>query len=313
MAAHLVIGYGPAGAATARMLAEQGERVRVVSRSERASEEGIEQLRVDASQSEALSEAARDVDVIYNCASPPYHQWQSGWPALAESVNAAAESSGAKLVVLSNLYGYGQVAEPMTEELPLSANTVKGRARARAWQITKEAHEQGRIRAVELRASDFFGPGVTDGGHLAARAVPPLLSGKTVRVIGDPDAEHSWTYLPDVAAALIELGARDDERVFGRAWHAPTTQPRSSRQMLRLLADEAGVKDVKVAPISAGLMRVLGVFSTLLRELSEIRYQFDNPFVVDSSAYTERFGVSATPIEEQITATLHWWRRKPAA
>lgn len=83
--------------------------------------------------------------------------------------------------------------------------------------------------------------------------------------------------------------------------------------MLRLLADEAGVKDVKVAPISAGLMRVLGVFSTLLRELSEIRYQFDNPFVVDSSAYTERFGVSATPIEEQITATLHWWRRKPAA
>ncbi|WP_020496677.1 NAD-dependent epimerase/dehydratase family protein [Sciscionella marina] len=311
MSQHLVIGHGPAGAATARLLADQGESVRIVGRSERVAESGIEYVRLDASEVEALSEAAKDADVIYHCACPPYHLWQRDWPKLATAMHAAAESSGATLVVLSNLYGYGPVDGSMTEDLPLSANTVKGRVRAQVWERTRELHEQGRIRATELRASDFFGPRVTDGGHLASRAIPQLLAGKPVRVLGDPDSPHSWTYLPDVAKALVQAGASED--VLGRAWHVPTVAPRSSRQMLESLATLAGKSGVKVSPIPPAMLRVLGLFVPLMRELREIQYQFDRPFTVDSSAFTEKFGVSATPLEEQLESTLEWWRSRPAA
>lgn len=169
----------------------------------------------------------------------------------------------------------------------------------------------GRIRAVEVRASDFFGPGVTDGGHLAGRVVPSVLRGKSVQVLGDPDTPHSWTYVPDVARALV--GVATDERAWGRAWHVPTAPPLSTRAMVTRLATEAGVTDVAVRRLPPVLLRAMGLVSPLLRELQEVRYQFDRPFVVDSSAYTARFGERATPVDEQVTATVDWWRRRIAA
>lgn len=223
MSFQVVIGFGPAGAATARLLAEQGHTVRVVTRSGRSPEPGIEHVALDATDTDRLSGAARGAAAIHNCAAPPYHRWADDWPALSSSLCAAAEATGAVLVMLGNLYGYGPVDGPMTEELPLAATGPKGRVRAEVWERARELHGQGRIRAVEVRASDFFGPGVTDGGHLAARVVPPLLRGKPVTTLGDPDAPHSWTYLPDVARTLC--AAAQDERAWGRAWHVPT-QPR---------------------------------------------------------------------------------------
>jgi len=307
----LVIGYGPAGAATARLLAERGDTVKVVSRSSRAKESGIEHLSLDAAVQERLTEVARGATAIYNCACPPYHRWARDWPPLAASVAAAAEASGAVLVVLSNLYGYGPVDGKITEDLPLAATGPKGRVRARVWEQAKEMHAQGRIRMVEARASDFFGPGVTDGGHLASRVLPPLLRGRTVQVLGDPDTPHSWTYLPDVARTLVRLAG--EERSWGRAWHVPTAPPLSIRAMAEKLGKQAGVPGVRVRQLPPALVRVLSVFSTLLRELQEVRYQFTRPFVVDSSAYTAAFGEEATPLDVQVEATVDWWRHRIAA
>ncbi|MEV3989895.1 NAD-dependent epimerase/dehydratase family protein [Streptomyces sp. NPDC049837] len=310
MSLHVVIGFGPAGAATARQLVEKGHEVRVVTTSGRSPEPGIEHLALDATDSERLTEAARGAAAIYGCAAPPYHRWASGLPPLASSLRATAEATGAVLVMLGNLYGYGPVDGPMTEELPLAATGTKGRVRAAAWEQALELHEQGRIKAVEVRASDFFGPGVTDGGHLAARVVPQLLRGKPVSTLGDPDAPHSWSYLPDVARALVE--AAGTERAWGRAWHVPTEPPLSVREMVGRLAAEAGTGPVRVRRLSPAVLRVVSLFSPLIRELAEIRHQFDRPFVVDSSAYEAEFGVRATPVEEQVKATVDWWRERTA-
>ncbi|MEU3355236.1 NAD-dependent epimerase/dehydratase family protein [Streptomyces sp. NPDC037389] len=310
MSVHVVIGFGPAGAATARLLAEQGHSVRVVTRSGRSREPGIEHVALDAADSERLSAAVRGAAAIYSCAAPPYHRWASDWPPLASSLSAAAEDTGAVLVMLGNLYGYGPVDGTMTEELPLAATGPKGRVRAGVWEQARKLHEQGRIKAVEVRASDFFGPGATDGGHLAARVMPRLLRGKAVSTLGDPDAPHSWSYLPDVAAALVEVAG--EERAWGRAWHVPTEPALSVREMVGRLADQAGTGPVAVRGLSPAVLGLASVFSPLIRELKEIRYQFDRPFVVDSSAYEAAFAVRATPVAEQVKATVDWWRERLA-
>ncbi|MEV8308227.1 NAD-dependent epimerase/dehydratase family protein [Streptomyces flavidovirens] len=308
MSLHVVIGFGPAGAATARLLAENGHRVRVVTKSGRSPEPGIEHVASDATDSKRLIEAAQGAAAIYSCAAPPYHRWVGEWPPLASSVCAAAEATGAVLVMLGNLYGYGPVDGPMTEELPLAATGPKGRVRTAVWEQARKLHDQGRIKAVEVRASDFFGPGVTDGGHLAARVVPRLLRGKPVSTLGDPDAPHSWSYLPDVAAALVEVA--DEERAWGRAWHVPMEPPLSTRQMVGRLAAQTGTGPVAGRRLPPAVLGVVSVFSPLIRELKEIRYQFDRPFVVDSSAYEAEFAVRATPVDEQVKATVDWWRER---
>ncbi|MFE7529046.1 NAD-dependent epimerase/dehydratase family protein [Kitasatospora sp. NPDC057542] len=314
MSFHLVVGHGPAGAATARLLAEQGHEVRVVTRAGRPAGPavpGVEHLALDASDPVRLAQAARGAAAIHGCAAPPLPQWARLWPALTASLCAAAEESGAVLVMLGNLYGYGPVAGAMTEDLPLAATGPKGRVRAAAWEQARALHEAGRIRAVEVRASDFFGPGVTDGGHLAARAVPHLLKGRPVATLGDPDTAHSWTYLPDVAQAMAEIAG--EERAWGRAWHVPTVSPLSVRAMVDRLAAEAGSGPVAVRRLPAAVLAVAGVFSPLLRELREVRYQFDRPFVVDCSAYEGAFAVRATPLDEQLRATVAWWRERVGA
>ncbi|MFV0137620.1 NAD-dependent epimerase/dehydratase family protein [Streptomyces sp. HMX87] len=310
MSLHVVIGFGPAGAATARLLAENGHSVRVITKSGRGPEPGIEHLALNAADGGALSEAVKGAAAIYSCAAPPYHRWTRDWPPLASSLCAAAEASGAVLVMLGNLYGYGPVDGPLTEDLPLAATGPKGRVRAAVWEQAHALHQQGRIRAVEVRASDFFGPGVTDGGHLAGRVVPRLLRGKPVSTLGDPDAPHSWTYLPDVAGALAEVAG--EERAWGRPWHIPTRPALSVREMVDRLAGEAGTAPVAVRGLPPAVPAVASLVSPLMRELKEIRYQFDRPFVVDSSAYESAFAVRATPVDEQIRATVDWWRRRLA-
>ncbi|WP_031074938.1 NAD-dependent epimerase/dehydratase family protein [Streptomyces sp. NRRL S-118] len=311
MSLHVVVGFGPAGAATARLLAGQGHSVRVITTSGRGPEPGIEHIALDAADSARLIDAARGAAAIHGCAAPPYHRWVSAWPPLAASLCAAAEATGAVLVLLGNLYGYGPVDGPLTEELPLAATGPKGRVRAAVWERARTLHEQGRIRAVEVRASDFFGPGVTDGGHLAARVMPRLLRGKPVSMLGDPDTPHSWTYLPDVARALAEVAA--EERAWGRAWHVPTEPALSARQMVDRLAARAGTGPVAVRALPPAVLGVASLFSPLIRELKEVRYQFERPFVVDSSAYATALAVRATPVDEQIAATVDWWRERLAA
>lgn len=304
----VVVGAGPAGAATARLLAERGHAVRVITRSGRDPEPGVEHVALDASDPEALTDAVRGARAVYGCAAPPYHRWADDWPPLAASLHTAAEATGAVLVMLGNLYGYGPVDGPLTEDLPLAATGPKGRVRAAVWERTRELAERGRIMAVEVRASDFFGPGVTDGGHLAARVMPRLLRGKPVTTLGDPDAPHSWSYLPDVARALVEVAG--EERAWGRAWHLPNQPALSIRQMVERLATRAGTGPVAVRGLPPAVLAVASVFSPLLRELREVRYQFDRPFVVDSGAYEAEFALRATPVDEQVKATVDWWRAR---
>jgi len=300
MGRHVIIGSGAVGTATARALVEQGHDVTIVTRSGSGPEHpDITRVAADASDPFALARAVGAADALYNCANPPYHRWPELWPPMASSMLEVAARSGAVLVIMGNLYGYGPVDHPMTEDDPLAATGTKGRVRTAMWEEALAAHRAGRVRVTEARASDFFGPGVVETSHFG-RNVDRLLAGKKVRVLGDPDVPHSWTYVPDVGRTLAVLGT--DERAGGRAWHVPTGPALTQRQLADRFCAVAGVPEAPVAPFPRGSLALAGVFSSQMRELKETLYQFDRPFVLDSSDCTETFGIGSTPVDEALAA-----------
>src|SRR5207237_10398073 len=159
--------------------------------------------------------------VLYNCANPAYHRWATDWPPLATSLLDTAEATGAVLITASNLYAYGEVSAPITEDTPLNPHGPKGLVRTRMWTDALARHLAGRVRVSEVRAADYVGPAAQS--HLGARVVPRLLAGKNVKVLASADTLHSWTFVEDVARLMAVIGS--DQRAYGRAGHVPTHAP----------------------------------------------------------------------------------------
>ena len=304
---HVIVGAGPIGSAVATRLAAPGTQVRLVTRSGKGPDVAyIERVAADATDTGRLVEVARGARVIYNCANPSYHRWVTDWPPLAASLLQTAEKTGAVLVTMSNLYGYGPVDHPMTESEPERPGGPKGKVRAAMWAEALAAHREGRVRATEARASDYFGPGVAGQSHVG-RAIPRILRGRPVRVLGSPEVLHSWTYIPDIATILVRLGT--EERAWGRVWHVPTNAPLSQRELLTQVARIVGKGIPTVRSYASWQLRLAGLFSPMVRELGEVRYQFDHPFVMDSSAAQATFGMQPTPMDQALRATMESWIR----
>lgn len=298
---HLVVGAGPIGSAVVRRVVAAGDRARVVTRSGSGPDlPGVEKVAADASDSARLVGLASGADVIYNCVNPPYHRWPTDWPPIADALLAAAESSGAVLVTTANLYGYGKVDAPMTEQTPLNGAGAKAKVRIRIWEDALTAHQAGRVRATEARGADYVGPG--SESHLGERTIPKLLAGKNVQVLGSPDSLHTWTYTEDMAMTLVALGA--DERAWGRAWHVPSTLECTQREAIARLAEMAGVPMPKVSTVPGFLLKALGLVNPTMRELPEVAYQLEQPFVMDSSGAQHELGLVPTPADDVLRALL---------
>ena len=299
---HVVMGAGPVGRATAAILAEQGHEVLLVSRSGTGEEvPGARRVAADATDGDRVAQLAEGAAAIYNCINPPaYDKWTELWPPVAAALLHAAERSGAVLVAAGNLYPYGPVDEPMVEGMPDRAQGTKARIRATMWADMLAAHQAGRIRAAEVRGSDYAGPGVGDGGHLP-RLAPRALSGKGVRVFGSPDQPHSWTDVRDMGRALVAVAA--EESAWGRIWHAPTNEPRTQREAVADLCRAVGKEPVPVRAYPRAILSVGGRVSSLMRELQETVYQFERPYVLDSSAIARELGLEPTPWDEVCRAT----------
>jgi nucleoside-diphosphate-sugar epimerase len=306
---HVVFGAGQVGRVLAAVLAGRGLSVRVVSRHRPPDlADGIDWRAADAADADAASDAAKGAAVVYQCLNAPYAQWPERFPPLQRGVLAAAERNGALLVSLENLYGYGPTGgRPMTEDLPLAAATVKGRTRAAMTAELLAAAGAGRVRIAIGRASDFFGAGVTAGSTLGERVFGNALAGRRADFIGNPDLPHTYSYVPDIAAGLATLGT--DARAAGQVWHLPGPQTVTTRALLDLVASEVG-HPVAVRSVPKLAVRALGLVNPMLRGLAETSYQFEAPFVLDTSKYESVFGAAGTPLTAAIAATVAWYRTR---
>jgi nucleoside-diphosphate-sugar epimerase len=285
----------------AKTLAEQGERVRLVTRSGAGPEHpGIEKVTADASDPAALSRIADGAETLFSCGGPAYENWPTDWPPLGESLIAAARNTGAVLLTTGNLYGYGAPTHPMTEHDEDRPNSVKGQVRAKLWADALAAHRDGRIRTAEVRGSDYLGAGA--GSFFTIGVLPGVLRGKASPVPADLDALHSWTYVGDVARTLIAVAMEDS--AWGRIWHVPTAPPVSIRDLATRAAALADVRAPRLTAMPPAVLWLGGLFNRQAKEIRELQYQFRRPFVLDSSAATKTFGIDPVGTDVALQETV---------
>ena len=301
---HLVVGAGLIGRPVAERLAARGDTVTSATRSGSPAV-GATALVLDASDSDAFSRAASGMSTIFLCTNPKYTAWETQWPPIFDAAVAAASASGARLVVMGNLYPYGSPNGPMTEHsLPLTTEK-KGLVRQAGWTNVRAAHERGDIRAVEVRASDYFGPGSGGTAHLGEAFFTGVLRSKTAHVVGIPSMNHSWSYLPDIATTLI--AAADYQGEWGRIWHVPSASL-DRVEIARQLNARYGTQG-KVSGYSQWMLRSLGSVSPMMKEVWASSYQFVVPFIIDSTETERELGVSATDWDEALFTTASSYRR----
>ncbi len=308
---HVVLGTGPLGRSVMNELVRRGERVRMVNRRGTLAEApaGVELVAGNVYDPQSVAAVCAGASVVYQCAQPGYTEWPAKFPPLQAAVIAGLTGGDARLVIAENLYLYGEVSGQIHEGLPFAAQTRKGRTRAAMAEAALAAHRAGRVPVAIGRGSDFFGPWALSS-LMGDRVFYPALAGKAAQIAGDPDAPHTVTYIEDFGRGLVILGEAD--AALGAAWHVPNDRPTiTQRQFIELIFAEIG-RPPKLSSLGRGMMWLGGLFIPAARESLEMMYEFEKPFVVDSSRFEQTFGVHATPLADAIKATVAWYRSHPA-
>ena len=316
MATTLIIGAGPLGRATAAHLIADDREVVVATRSGRALP-GSESLALDITHPEAPEVIARlasdraGIAAIVAAFNWPYPRWAERWPPATEHLIAASERTGAPLVLVGNLYGYaapgvGADGTPhaLREDDPVEPPSKAGRIRAEVWRRILAAQTSGRIRATEIRGSDYIGPATGPYSHGGDRLMIPVLEGRVARPIGSADQPHSWTSTDDFGRMLAR--ATHDERMLGRAWHVPNAPACTIRELAEsaLARDGRPGERARLQVVPAWAIAAMSPFAPFLRELHGLLYQFTRPFVVDDTAARTELGETNMSLETTLDAAI---------
>lgn len=295
----LVLGFGPVGRATTAQLLACGSHVRVAQRSRPADlPAGVTFTAcdvLDAASVAAAFEGAAQVVVSIGFAYDG-KVWLRDWPRAMANIIDAASTSGARIVFLDNLYMYGPQTAPLTETMPLTDAGRKPAARAAVTRQWQEAAASGKVRFAALRAPDFYGPGAQQS-QLGDTAFGALARGKAAQLVLPPDTPHDFAYVPDIARAIVLLLDAPDSD-FNQVWHMPSAPTQTPREILALAQPAPRIHAVPLA-----LLPLLGLVVPFLRELAEMRFQFDRPYTVDASRFARRFNFVPTPFAVGVRET----------
>jgi len=297
---HVVLGAGQIGPRIASRLVAGGHRVRVVRRSAApARVDGVETVAADVRDAAAVARVAEGASVVYHCVNPLYDQWPAMLMPMTRGIVDGAARAGARLVVLDNLYMYGHT-DHMTEETPVAPVSKKGALRVQAAQYMLEADAKGTLPVAIGRAADFFGPDTplsVLGEHFFGR----IVTGKSAQFWGDMDQPHSYSYAPDVADGLVALGLGRERGL----WMLPVQPAETTRAVVARFARALG-REIPIGKIPTWLLQAVGLVWPMARELAEMAYQWEQPFVLDDARFRARFGVGPTPWDTAVATALAW-------
>ena len=301
---HVILGAnGVIGREISRTLAARGHSLRQVARHPNPETTADQCVAADLLDGEAVAAALVGAKVAYLVAGLRYDAsvWADQWPRVMDNAIEASIRAGCRLVFFDNVYAYGRVDGPMTEETPFNPCSRKGEVRARIATTLLGAIARQELSAMIVRAADFYGPGASNS-FPESTVFSRLAAGKVPQWIGDPEAIHSFTYTPDAGQATALLGI--DPSRFGRTWHLPTSgEALTGRNFVRTAAAAANRPDqLQRAP--RWLLRAMGWFVPVLRENDEMMYQFEHDYRFDSSRIAHELDLRATPYAEGIAACL---------
>jgi nucleoside-diphosphate-sugar epimerase len=306
-----IIGFGAVGRDTAQLLAARGDSVRIVQRKEpKELPRGASFVAADSTDRDATIAACAGLDTVVCCLGFPYDSalWKRAWPPAMNNLLDGCVASGARFVFADNLYMYGprgEASAPMTEDLPLTTYGRKPALRAEITRLWLAAHEAGRVRAVAVRASDFYGPDVATS-VIASFGVARMLAAQAALIPYSPDRPHDFTYVPDFARALVSLIDAPDD-AYGQAWHVPNAPAQTLREVLTLAAQLIGIPP-RLSVLPRALTPIIGLVSKEVAETVEMRFQWDQPYLVDSSKFGSRFWADATPFDRGLGETIAYYR-----
>jgi nucleoside-diphosphate-sugar epimerase len=224
--------------------------------------------------------------------------WRKNWPPLMEHIIAACSTYGTKLVFFDNVYMYDRNAlSHMTEETPVRPSSKKGEVRARIARMLLDEVQTGKLTALIARSADFYGPN-NQKSVLFETVYKNLRKGKKANWFGDANKKHACTYTPDAAKATALLGNTPD--AYNQVWHLPTaSNPPTGKEWVELFAHQMNLAP-RHTVVPLFMLRVLGVFVPIMRELHEMAYQYDRDYVFDSSKFEKRFSFQPTPYGQGV-------------
>ena len=297
-ALHVVVGAGPLGSEVAALLADRGEQVRVVRRAGASRVAGVHTVAGDITDAEFARQALAGASVVFQCAQPRYHRWPQEFETLQNRILDAAAATQARVVIADNLYAYGDPRGAVIgEHSPREPHTVKGLLRKR---MAEAALADDRIEVALSRPSNYIGP---DYAVFGSAVVRPALRGRAMQFLGSMDVAHSFSYIPDSAAAMVALAYSD--RSWGRGWITPVLEPVTQSRLASLVWTAAGGRgEPRTSVMGPRLAAVLGVVAPDLGALREMWFEFEHPYVVDSGEFEREFGLTPTPIDVAVQATV---------
>ncbi|NSL87082.1 NAD-dependent epimerase/dehydratase family protein [Chitinophaga sp. Mgbs1] len=305
MALHVILGAGGVIAnELTRELVKNGQQVRLVSRSPRAAEGVTDLVAADITDYAQTRKAVTGAAVVYLCAGLKYDRkiWGEAWPAIMENTINACKEANARLIFFDNVYSYGLVNGPMTEDAPYNPCSVKGEIRAKIVMRLQDEVRAGNITATVARAADFYGPGADKTGFLNILIIDRFRKNSSAMWFGKDNVTHSYTFTPDAGAGLYRLS--QDESSWNQVWHLPTFNPApDGKGYVEMIARQMQVKP-KYMKLGSFMLTLSGLFDTTIREIKEMLYQNDYPYIFDSSKFEKHFGYKPTPYEEGVKQTL---------
>jgi len=292
-----ILGSGGAiGVELAKALQEYTKEIRLVSRNPRKVNETDELMVADILNAGEVKRAVKGSSVVYVTVGFEYNLkvWQKSWPRFMKEVIDACEEFNVKLVFFDNIYMYDpNYLNGMTEETPINPPSKKGKVRAEIVRMIMDEVKSGRLTALIARSADFYGPGIKNSSMLNETIIKPLSIGGKANILGSDKFLHAYTYTPDAAKSTAILGNTED--AFNQVWHLPTAKnPLTGKQLVELIAAELGVKP-RHQNVSKFMVRIIGLFVPIMKEIVEMMYQNDRDYVFDSTKFEKRFSFKPTP------------------
>src|SRR4030088_348564 len=305
-----ILGAGGAiGSELVKELIARNEPVRLVSRNPKPVPGAAEVVAADLSNLDDTVKAGTGSKVAFLLVGLKYDikVWQALWPRIMRNAIEAAKRANAKLVFFDNVYMYGKVDGPMTEETPFRPCSKKGEIRAAIATMLLNEMKAGNLMALIARSADFYGPGARTGIPNVL-VFDKLAKGAKASWLVNDSVKHSFTFTPDAARSLVLLA--DNESAWNQTWHVPTApDPPTGKQFIELASKEFGTK-TKYRVLTRPMLWLAGWFDTTVRESYEMLYQYESEYIFDSTKFTKAFRFQPTSYAEGVRRTAQAYQRR---
>ncbi|UWZ85880.1 NAD-dependent epimerase/dehydratase family protein [Occallatibacter riparius] len=302
---------GPISNELAARLAAANLPFRLVGRKPSPRPGATEVVAADLTQIDQTLNAVTGSDIVFLLVGLKYDRkiWAEQWPRIMANTVEACKRAGARLVFFDNVYMYGRVSGPMTEQTPYHPTSRKGEIRSRIADSLIDEWKSGKLTAMIARAADFYGPGA-EHGIPNTLVFDPLSKGSSAMCLAADNLPHSYTYTPDAADALMKLAQSNS--AWNQTWHLPTTpNPPTGREFIEAAAQALGVQP-KYRMLGSAMLGIAGFFKPEIREVREMLYQNNAPYLFDSSKYARAFGFPGTLYADAIRATAASYKQPEA-